>query len=158
MNNKNSKIKNKSICQLEGWDWKGEKMTVEDDGMIAFRFYKLTQKPLKDLSPADIDFLIIQKRGLRYLVPMALDILEKDFFIEADDYNGDLVLNLLRLSDYNNDEYWSDHPVEKACFCEMYRSNQQNMEASLEYYWDIINEIKRRFNKFCIQSDKESVK
>ena len=35
MNNKNSKVKNHSICQLEGWDWKGETITVEDDGMTA---------------------------------------------------------------------------------------------------------------------------
>ncbi len=158
MNNKNSKVKNHSICQLEGWDWKGETITVEDDGMIAFRFYKLTQKPLTDLSPADIDFMIIQKRGLPYLVPMALDILEEDFFIEADDYNGDLVLNLLRLSDYNNDEYWSNHPVEKARFCEMYKSNQQNMEEDLGYFWDVIKEIKSRFTKFCEQSDKKMTK
>lgn len=140
----------RSICQLEGWDWKGETIT-EDDGMVVYRSYKLTQKPLNDFSPADIDFLIIQKRGLRYLVPMALDILEKDFFIEADDYNGDLVLNLLRLSDYNNDEYWSNHPVEKARFCEMYKSNQQNMEEALDFFWDTIKEIRNRFDKFCKQ-------
>lgn len=34
----------RSICQLEGWDWKGETITVEDDGMTAYRCYKLTQK------------------------------------------------------------------------------------------------------------------
>ena len=37
MNNKNSKIEKKSICQLEGWDWKGETITEEDDGMTAYR-------------------------------------------------------------------------------------------------------------------------
>ena len=55
-------------------------------------------------------------------MPMALDILEEDFFIEADDYNGDLVLNLLSLSDYNNDEYWSNHPVEKHVFAKCTRA------------------------------------
>jgi hypothetical protein len=158
MNNKNNKIKNKSICQIEGWDWKGEIITIEDDGMTAYRWYKLTQEPIKNLSHADISFLITQEIGLPYLVPVALDILKTDFFIETEYYKGDLVMALLKISDDNKYDYWPNHPVEKAKFCELYKNNQQNMEASLEYYWDIIKEIKRRFNEFSIQSDKESVK
>jgi len=83
--------------------------------------------------------------------------IRKDFFIEADDYNGDLVLNLLRLSDYNNDEYWSNHPVEKARFCEMYKSNQENMEKTLyvSVSGHIIKEIRKRFDKFCEPSNSK---
>jgi hypothetical protein len=64
-----------------------------------------------------------------------------------------LVLNLLRLSDYNNDEYWSNHPVEKARFCEMYKSNQQNMEEALDVSVSrhIIKKIRKLFDKFCEQ-------
>ncbi len=141
----------RSICQLEGWDWNGEKTTVEDDGMVAYRSYKLTQKPLKDLSPEDIRFLIGQQCGLPYLVPMALEILEKDFFIETEYYKGDLVEALLQIKDDNKYEYWPNHPMEKARFCEMYKSNQQNMEEALDVSVSghIIKEIRKQFDKFC---------
>lgn len=146
----------RSICQLEGWDWKGETITEEDDGMTAYRCYKLTQKPLKDLSPEDICFLIGQECGLPYLVPIALEILERDFFIETEYYKGDLVEALLQISDNNKYDYWPSHPVEKARFCEMYKSNQQNMEEALGYFWDVIKIIRRRFDKFCDPSNTKS--
>lgn len=139
----------RSICQLEGWDWKGETITEEDDGMVVYRSYKLTQKPLRDLSPEDIRFLIGQQCGLPYLVPMALEILERDFFIETEYYKGDLVEALLQIKDDNKYDYWPSHPVEKARFCEMYKSNQQNMEEALGYFGDVIKIIRRRFDKFC---------
>ncbi|MBR6063558.1 MAG: hypothetical protein IKP54_05350 [Bacteroidales bacterium] len=153
MNNKNSKVKNHSICQLEGWDWKGETITVEDDGMTAYRCYKLTQKPLKDLSPEDIRFLIGQQCGLPYLVPMALEILEKDFFIETEYYKGDLVADLLQIKDDNKYDYWPSHTEEKEKFCEMYMKNQQNMEEALDVSVSrhIIKKIRKLFDKFCEQ-------
>ena len=125
----------RSICQLEGWDWKGETITEKDDGMVVYRSYKLTQKPLRDLSPEDIRFLI----G------------ERDFFIETEYYKGDLVEALLQIKDDNKYDYWPSHPVEKARFCEMYKSNQQNMEEALGYFGDVIKIIRRRFDKFCEQ-------
>ena len=142
----------RSICQLEGWDWKGETIT-EDDGMVVYRSYKLTQKPLKDLSPEDIRFLIGQQCGLPYLVPMALEILEKDFFIETEYYKGDLVEALLQIKDDNKYDYWPSHTEEKEKFCEMYMKNQQNMEEALDVSVSghIIKEIRKQFDKFCKQ-------
>lgn len=145
----------RSICQLEGWDWKGEKITVEDDGMIVYRCYVLTQKPIKDLSPADIYFLITQECGLPYLVPMALDLLQNDFYAEMEDFKGDLALALVQISDDNKYDYWPNHPTEKTRLCEMYKTNQQNMEEALDVSvsWHIIKKIRKLFNKFCEPSN-----
>ena len=117
----------RSICQLEGWDWKGETIT-EDDGMVVYRSYKLTQKPLKDLSP-------------------------EDFFIETEYYKGDLVEALLQIKDDNKYDYWPNHPEEKEKLCETYKKNEQNMEEALDVSVSghIIKKIRKLFDKFCKQ-------
>jgi len=84
---------------------------------------------------------------------MALEILEKDFFIETEYYKGDLVEALLQIKDDNKYDYWPNHPVEKERFCEMYKKNQQNMEEALGYFGDTIKEIRKLFDKFCDLSD-----
>ena len=73
--------------------------------------------------------------------------------LEGWDWKGDLVEALLQIKDDNKYDYWPSHPVEKARFCEMYKSNQQNMEEALGYFGDVIKIIRRRFEKFCDPSN-----
>lgn len=83
----------KSIEELENDYW----------GEAAFGSYVVTtchrarQKPLKQLSNEEIRCLIGQKTGLRFLLPIAVDILKNEPLIEVTYFEGDLLLALLRL-------------------------------------------------------------
>ncbi|RYU94268.1 contact-dependent growth inhibition system immunity protein [Emticicia agri] len=61
-------------------------------------------KKLKDLR-----FMIGQKTGLAYLVPMAIQVLQENIFAEGDFYEGDLLQNVLSIDKVfwtkNNDLY-----------------------------------------------------
>ena len=49
--------------------------------------------------------LIGQDIGLQYLVPIALDFLAENPWIAGDDYDGDLLFNVLRI----DPGYWSSN-------------------------------------------------
>jgi len=46
---------------------------------------------IEKLKPKDIRLLIGQNVGLKYLIPVALDILQDELFIDAEFYEGDLL-------------------------------------------------------------------
>jgi hypothetical protein len=58
--------------------------------------FRLCGVPLAWLSPADWRLLVGQGIGLKWLVPMTLELLEHDPLVATDYYPGDLLLNLLR--------------------------------------------------------------
>lgn len=82
-----------SIEQLENDFW-GEPSL---DSYVVITCHKARKKPICDLSYEEIRLLIGQKIGLKYLLPIALDILKKEPLIEVTFYEGDLMNELLRL-------------------------------------------------------------
>ena len=52
--------------------------------------------------------LLGQDIGLQYLVPIALDMLEEDPWTAGMHFDGDLLLNVLRISS----GYWSANPTQ----------------------------------------------
>lgn len=67
------------------------------------------RKPLKELSNEEIRLLIGQKIGLKYLIPMALHILDENILIDCHYYNGDLLEALLEL----NKDDWKNNDIKK---------------------------------------------
>ena len=61
--------------------------------------------PLKQYPLEDLRLMIAQNVGLRYLVPLALDHLERHPLAEGDFYPGDLLTAVARLPD----AFWSAH-------------------------------------------------
>ena len=92
----------KSLEQLEGDVW-GEPLVAS---RLANKCHELRKQPISKLTVEDLRLLIGQKTGLRFLVPLALDVLESNPFAEGDMYKGDLLSNVLRV----NDDFWSNHP------------------------------------------------
>ena len=88
-----------SLTELEQDDWG----PAGFDSSLVQTVHQLRNKPLGELSPGDMRMLIGQRVGLRFLVPLAMDLIESDPFIDSDFYPGDLLLYLLNLSD----DYWS---------------------------------------------------
>jgi hypothetical protein len=62
--------------------------------------------PLKRLRLEDLRLLIGQGDGLPYLVPLALEHLEKHPFAEGDFYPGDLLASVLTVAD----PFWAGRP------------------------------------------------
>lgn len=95
---------NRSIEELENDYW--SKPTF--DTYVITTCHNARRKPIKYLSNEEIRCLIGQKIGLRFLLPIAVDILKNEPFIDITYFEGDLLLTLLRLNisdwEYNQNE------------------------------------------------------
>jgi len=96
----------KSISQLEGWSWNIEIPDEDDSSYEEYNFYLLHNKPLKDYSVEDLYFMIGQESGLKYFIPIAIELLSKDLLLKADDYPGDLLMRVLGVED----DFWNAFP------------------------------------------------
>lgn len=94
-------IDDKSIEELDGFYPKD----LAVDSYVIRTSLEAVKKPLSQLSNEEIRLLIGQKFGLKHLIPRAVDIIEKEPLIEVGFFAGDLLLQLLRLSE--ND--WCDN-------------------------------------------------
>ena len=91
----------KSLEQLEGKAWG----PPEYDSHLVLECRRLHRVPLRDFTMADYRRMIGQSICLEYLVPLALQFLEKDPFLEAELYEGDLLCALLT----SEKEFWNSH-------------------------------------------------
>lgn len=99
------------------------------------RCFDLANKKIKFFSPEDLRIMIGQNLGLDFLVPKALQVLEKEPFIEADFYEGDLFLNILKV----DKDFWEINPKFKEKVIEIFKSsldnfNQLDLDTQEELY------------------------
>jgi hypothetical protein len=73
------------------------------DSYLTTTSHSLRRKPLVDFTTEDLRIMIGQGIGLRWLVPLALDLLEKDPLAAGDFYSGDLLAAVLRV----RQAFWS---------------------------------------------------
>ena len=76
-----------------------------DSGTLA-TLHRLWEVPLKQLGVGDLRFLVVQGRGLEYLVPIALAHVVAHPLTVASYYPGDLLKALIRVPE----PYWRDRP------------------------------------------------
>lgn len=138
---------NKSISELEGWRWKGD-IPREDDSYVVRNFFTLHNKPISEMDLSDIRFLIGQNSGLKYLVPLALERLKENLFIETEYYPGDLFCSLLLIN--NEPNYWSVHPNHKQDLINLY-TEQKKALGSLDVTEEIIIKIKDAYKDFLVK-------
>ncbi|MCH7726488.1 MAG: hypothetical protein IH991_08430 [Planctomycetes bacterium] len=86
---------------MEGDDW----ADPEFDSHLLTRVHRLRHKPIGEFTIEDLRVTIGQSVGLPYLVPLAVNQLERDPLIEGDYFPGDLLLNVLRIAD----SFWHSH-------------------------------------------------
>jgi hypothetical protein len=65
------------------------------DSYLVSTCHRLWTKPVVEFTVEDLRIMIGQRLGLPHLVPLALNILERDPLAEGDDYPGDLLMSLL---------------------------------------------------------------
>ena len=113
---------NKSIEELENDYWGDPAL----DSYVITTCHKARQKPIRSLSNEEIRCLIGQKIGLKYLLPIAVGIVKKEPFIDITLFEGDLLLQLLRL-DIND---WKYNPNELQIFITIIFDNRSQIENS----------------------------
>ena len=138
------KTKNLSQLLAKGWN---EGIPENTDSFVIRNSYKLYHEPLSEFDVEELRFMIGQKFGLEYLIPMAIDILEEDMLAEGDYYEGDLLKNVLTI----DSEYWDKYPSQKEKVKEIFGKNR---EAFIEFETtdEIKDSIMRAFHDFT--SDK----
>jgi hypothetical protein len=137
-------VLSKSISELEKWKWKGA-IPSESDSYTEYRFYTLHDKPISELDFSDIRFLITQNSGLEYLVPIAIEKLREDLFLETEYYPGDLFYSLLLIN--NSPNYWETHPEEKDELIKLYGDQKQAL-GGLDLTDELIQKIKEGYKDF----------
>jgi hypothetical protein len=85
---------NKSIEELEAEYWTEPS---DDSSSLILKCHLLRKKAIADFSIEDCRLMIGQRIGLKYLVPTALAYLKENPFAEGDFYEGDLLVNVLRI-------------------------------------------------------------
>jgi len=130
---------NKNLEQLENEIW-GE---PEFDSKLVKTCHSLRKKALKDFENEDLRVMIGQSFSLDYLIPIALEKLEKDILSAGDYYDGDLLLSTLKSSK----EYWIKNQSDWIKLCQLFKDNWKRLES-----FDTTVEIRQKwflsFKKF----------
>src|SRR5512135_3243362 len=84
-------MREKSLEQLEGI----ELGPPAADTYLVQTIHRLRRKPIGQFTVEDLRIVIGQGSGLPFLVPIALEVLERNAFAEGDFYEGDLLKAVL---------------------------------------------------------------
>jgi hypothetical protein len=77
-----------------------------DDTRLVVTALALRRRPIGELTDEDLRLLISQDIGLRYLLPLALDVLRKNPMAEGDMYEGALLCAVLT----RDPAVWNEFP------------------------------------------------
>jgi hypothetical protein len=98
---------NKSLSQLRGAFTSG----TTDESALEAACITLYEKPLKDFTVENLRLMIGQSIGLEFLIPLAVELLRKNPFVEGDYYPGDLLSMVMQVEpsfwQTHQDLYWS---------------------------------------------------
>lgn len=94
-------ISTKSLEQLENDYWEDIAFPT---GLVE-RCYRYRRIPIGNLTPGQIRTLISQQIGLKFLMPLALEMLRKDVLIDAELYEGDLLEAVVRVGQSFREQY-----------------------------------------------------
>jgi hypothetical protein len=103
----------KTLQELENCDW-GEPHYLSS---LVVTCHKLRRTPLNQFTSADLRVMIGQKISLEFLIPIALEQLEANPFVQAYFYRGDLLAAVLQVEK----SYWTANPASFKRTCEIVR-------------------------------------
>lgn len=91
----------RTLDQLEGADW--GKPTYPS--YVVTNAHRLRKVPLREFTPEDLRFMLGQQISLSILMPMALDVLEREPYLGGEMYPGALLTVALRVEPV----FWREH-------------------------------------------------
>lgn len=142
MNQQNQKWKNKTLESLEKRVWP-ELSEMDKQDWLMVECHALRKKPIKDFSIENLRQMIEQDIGLEFLIPFAIEKLEKDIIAMGECYEGDLLSNVLR----SDEEYWKTNKGNWKAICKLFEKNKITLTGT-EVSADIRNELFDNFKKF----------
>lgn len=94
--------RNQSLQELEGQTWS------EGDfpSSLIRTCHALRQKPLRAFTIEDFRVIIGQQLSLQYLIPLAIEHLQRDPLVSGDFYPGDLLATVLKVPS----SFWQTRP------------------------------------------------
>ena len=92
---------------------------------------------MKEFEIEDFRIMIGQNIGLKYLIPLALEILNNNILSEGDYYEGDLLLNVLK----SDENYWKSEKENWKIMCSIFEINNEKIMNS-----DISKNLKSELN------------
>lgn len=107
----------RSIEELENDFW-GE---PEFGSYVVTVCHRARKKPLSELSAEEIRLLVGQRIGLKYILPLAVELVESEPLLEVTFFEGDLLCQLLRLEEV----HWRDNEAEFERFKKIVRDNYE---------------------------------
>ncbi len=113
--------RDRSVAELEGL--RVEKGAYEL-GSLAWLSRALVS-PIGQLGVPDLRLLVSHGRGLRHLMPVVLERLERDPFAAGDHGRGDL----LTVTCLVDDAYWADHAEERLRLLGILRLAESRLDA-----------------------------
>ena len=117
----------KSLCELER-QFPSEVITKDRLPLVGNE-NDVVKIPIGDLDVENLAYLINQKLGLKYVVPMAIEILGENPFAEGEYIGRNLLGSLLSLKK----KYWSDKPEAYRHVAEIVReAESDNSEEAIE--------------------------
>jgi hypothetical protein len=102
MSKKSDTWRIKTLDELDPPAW--QKPSV--DSYLLATCHRLRSKRVCDFSIEDLRIMIGQGIGLGYLLPFALEALERNPLARGDFYPGDLLAQVLRI----DAKFWAEHP------------------------------------------------
>lgn len=134
MNQKISKVYHQDLETIEQSYWGNPS---DDATPLTIKCHALRKKRLSDLTVEDLRLMIGQHISLEYLVPVALDTLEENPLAEGDFYEGDLLLNVLKIES----SYWEEHKEYKMLLDKV-MSKAKSQLATADIMRTVIDAIK----------------
>ena len=111
----------KSLEQLEGVQLGPPSV----DTNLVRTVHRLHKKPIGQFTIEDLRIMIGQGKGLPFLVPLALEALERDPFAEGDFYEGDLLKAVSSI----DSSFWLDHRAELQRLSQIARRSLSDLDA-----------------------------
>ncbi|MRG46689.1 hypothetical protein GFS24_16320 [Chitinophaga sp. SYP-B3965] len=115
-------ILTKSIEQLENDYWKDIAFPT---GLVE-RCYRYRRIPIGSLTAGQIRTLISQQIGMKFLIPLALEMLKKNVLLEAELYEGDLLEAVAKAKI----SFWEQNPAIKSEVFHLIEANKQLLDQS----------------------------
>jgi len=122
-----------TLEKLENDHWG---LVPKNESYLVTTMHELRHKQLNDFTIEDLRILIGQSMGLQFLIPLAIEALENDFFSEGHFYQGDLIQSVLT----SDAQFWKS---ERDSWSRILQLCEDNKETKVNY--DTTEEIKRRW-------------
>ncbi|GAB5566121.1 MAG: hypothetical protein Wins2KO_31840 [Winogradskyella sp.] len=115
------RILDKTLKQLEGLK---QTKKIEFKSYVLEKSSELLNKKLKHYNNEDLRLMISQNCGLKYLVPLAVNILKINPLVEANFYEGDLLFAILSV----DENFWNEYPNLKEEIIQLFTKGEIDYE------------------------------